>query len=163
MLFRNSFIKEISQARSLNPTGVQCSLSKKISLLIHIVDPGGYTIQYLHPSVNLCERFGPKGIVPLFFYIFHFIFIDPLLICFSAWAAYLLLSFHFCLSFALCQSMPQSPVFPYVTGAHIRENNLWWPWIRDAVEFPMIRVWYGNSLKYLDRGGLSDHCSPACC
>lgn len=72
----------------------------------------------------------------------------------------------FCLlypSLSLCQSVPESPALPYVTGAHIRENNLWLPWIRDAVEFPMIQVWYGNSLKYLDSGGLSDQCSPACC
>lgn len=95
--------------------------------------------------------------------IFYFIFVDPLLIFFSAWAVDLFLSLHSCLSLAPCQSVPRSPVFPYVTGAHIRENNLWWPWIRDAVEFPMILVWYGNSLKYLDSGGLSDHCSPACC
>ena len=66
-------------------------------------------------------------------------------------------------SSSLCQRVPQSPALPYVTGAHIRENNLWPPWIRDAVEFPMIQVWYGNSLKYLDSGGLSDQCSSACC
>lgn len=86
------------------------------------------------------------------------------------WPSLSICSFHsfplsVCLypSLSLCQRVPQSPALPYVTGAHIRENNLWWPWIRDAVEFPMIQVWYGNSLKYLDSGGLSDQCSPACC
>lgn len=61
------------------------------------------------------------------------------------------------------QSAAPSVALLYVTGAHIRQNNLWRPWIRDAVEFPMIRLWYGNSLKYLDSGELSDQCSPVCC
>lgn len=89
------------------------------------------------------------------------LFLWPSLSVFS----FLSLSLSVCLypSLSLCQSVPQSPALPYVTGAHIRENNLWLPWIRDAVEFPMIQVWYGNSLKYLDSGGLSDQCSPACC
>lgn len=69
-------------------------------------------------------------------------------------------SFHLYLSVKVCHGLQP---LPYVTGAHIRENNLWGPWIRDAVEFPMIQVWYGNSLKYLDSRGLSDQCSLACC
>lgn len=79
------------------------------------------------------------------------------------WPSVYVRSFWLHPSSYLCQSVPQSPALPYVTGAHIRENNLWHPWIRDAVEFPMIQVWYGNSLKYLDSRELSDQCSPACC
>lgn len=52
----------------------------------------------------------------------------------------------------------KSPALPYVTEAHIRENNLWQTWIRDAARFPMIYFWYENIRKYLDRRGLSDQC-----
>ena len=96
----------------------------------------------------------------------YFISVDPLFLWPSLSVySFLSLSLSVCLylSLYLCQSVPQSPALPYVTGAHIRENNLWLPWIRDVVEFPMIQVWYGNILKYLDSGGLSDQCSPACC
>lgn len=54
--------------------------------------------------------------------------------------------------------MFKSSALPYVTGAHIRENNLWQTWIRDAARFPMIHFWYENIQKYLDRRGLSDQC-----
>lgn len=112
-----------------------------------------------------------EGIVPLLFTLFSFLnhvcwpfanfFLWPLLSIYS----FVSPSLSVCLypSLSLCQSVLQSPALPYVTGAHIRENNLWLPWIRNAVEFPMIQVWYGNSLKYLDSRGLSDQCSPACC
>lgn len=66
---------------------------------------------------------------------------------------------HFSL-FSL-QSPPLRPypsALPYVTGAHIRENNLWLTWIRDAAQFPMIHFWYENIRKYLDKRGLSDQC-----
>lgn len=53
---------------------------------------------------------------------------------------------------------PHPSALPYVTGAHIRENNLWLTWIRDAAQFPMIHLWYENIWKYLDRRGLSDQC-----
>lgn len=73
-----------------------------------------------------------------------------------------------CLSFPLHLYLPIKVChglrhLPYVTGAHIRENNLWLPWIRDGARFPMIRPWYENSLQYLDRGEAADRCSPACC
>lgn len=97
----------------------------------------------------------------------HLLSFDPLLISFFdpyCQSSHFFLS-PVCLppSLSLYQSVPQSPALPYVTGAHIRENNLWLPWIRDAAQFPMIQVWYENSLKYLDRGEVSDQCSPACC
>lgn len=52
---------------------------------------------------------------------------------------------------------------PYVTGAYIRENNLWSPWIRNAVEIPMIRFWCENSLECLDKRWLSDRRWTARC
>lgn len=52
----------------------------------------------------------------------------------------------------------KSLALSYVTGAHIRENNLWQTWIRDAAWFPMIYFWYENIRKYLDRRGLSYQC-----
>lgn len=67
---------------------------------------------------------------------------------------------HLYLPIKVCHALRH---LPYVTGAHIRENNLWLPWIRDGTRFPMIRLWYENSLQYLDRGEASDRCSPACC
>lgn len=67
---------------------------------------------------------------------------------------------HLYLPIKVCHGLRH---LPYVTGAHIRENNLWLPWIRDGARFPMIRLWYENSLQYLDRREAADRCSPARC
>lgn len=81
-------------------------------------------------------------------------------VIFSTSSSSCLSPLHLYLPIKVCHGLRH---LPYVTGAHIRENNLWLPWIRDGARFPMIRLWYENSLQYLDRGEASDRCSPACC